>query len=57
MIAVAETRHSISDCFQAADEVNKGHIKPSDKLYELKALQEQNKKEEVCGSRQILPDL
>ena len=33
--------------FQAVDEVSRGQIKPSDKLYELKALQESGKMTEV----------
>ena len=34
--------------FQAIENVNRGHISTEDKLYQLKALQEANKKEEVC---------
>ena len=33
---------------QAVEEVNRGQIKTDDKMYELKSLQEQNKKIEVC---------
>ena len=32
---------------QAVDDVGRGHVKPTDRLYELKALQEQEKKDEV----------
>ena len=38
-------------CAQAVDDVGRGQIKPVDRLYELKALQEQEKKVEVqCKS-------
>ena len=33
--------------FQAIENVNRGHISTEDKLYQLKALQEADKKEEV----------
>ena len=39
-------------CVQAAEDVNRGMLKASDKLYELKALKEQEKIPEVssvCG--------
>ena len=36
------------DCVQAAEDVNRGLLKAADKLYELKALKEQEKIIEVC---------
>lgn len=41
---------------QAVEDINKGQIKPKNKLYELKALQDWNKKKEYLRLARTIPD-